>query len=372
MKTEQVMKLIQIVPSLPPAVDGIGDYALQLAKRLQERHRIESSFLVCDPHWRGGDVGGFRAVKVADRSSAALLQSLVALRGGALTADAPILLHFSPYGYQQRGCPFWLVDGLEEIEAASSGTVNTAFHELDVDCNRPWSSAFWVPRLQQALIRRVGRLGHFRYTNTPQHRAKLEAWGAGPVTLVPNFSTLGEPDVMPPFRRRSRSVVVFGRAAQRRWSYERGGKALSAVCRHLEAESVVDIGPRIPGDQRLVIAGIPINHRGVLDAQEVNRWMESSLASFLYYPIPLLTKSSVYAAGCANGTISFVFDDHGGGEAGVGLIAGEDFIPVRVGEPLPPIQDLQTLSSTVFTNYQGRSSMAAANVVARALTSVYQ
>ena len=36
------MKLIQIVPKLPPEVDGIGDYAFFLAQQLLNNHQVKN------------------------------------------------------------------------------------------------------------------------------------------------------------------------------------------------------------------------------------------------------------------------------------------------------------------------------------------
>ena len=61
------------------------------------------------------------------------------------------------------------------------------------------------------------------------HRGRLEGWGSGRMNLIPNFSTLGEPKVNPPFAERRRDVIVFGRWVQRQWTYERGAEALAAT-----------------------------------------------------------------------------------------------------------------------------------------------
>jgi hypothetical protein len=45
------MEVIQIVPALPPAINGLGDYASLLAKELWEAHNIRSRFVVGDPRW---------------------------------------------------------------------------------------------------------------------------------------------------------------------------------------------------------------------------------------------------------------------------------------------------------------------------------
>jgi hypothetical protein len=38
------MEIIQVVPMLPPAIDGLGDYALNLARQLRREFNQETHF----------------------------------------------------------------------------------------------------------------------------------------------------------------------------------------------------------------------------------------------------------------------------------------------------------------------------------------
>ena len=358
-----MQELIQIVPNLPPRIDGIGDYALQLARRLRDEHQGKISFLVCDPDWRGESaVDGFPARSVSRRSAPAFEQAVREAELGEGDA-APILLHFSPYGYQKRGCPYWLVAGLEALERASPGRVNTAFHELNISSKRIWSSTFWVPGMQKHLLTRLAKIGGFHYTNTGEHQVKLERWSNRKIPLILNFATLGERDVEPPFSSRRREIIIFGRADQRRWTYERGAKALIQLRRHLDAERIHDVGAPIPGHDCVSIDGCPVVRHGIMDSPQLSELMSSTLASFMYYPIPLLTKSSVHALTCASGALSFVYDDAPVLRSCKGLITDVDFIPVRPSLPLPGPEMWESICSNVYANYQSHSSHATAQLV---------
>jgi hypothetical protein len=367
------MNLIQIVPGLPPRIDGIGDYSLVLARRLAQDHGIRTSFIVADPAWRGGELPEFPATAIRARSAEQMIAAIEAaeasdsgvLAGGA--AGAPVLLQLAVYGYQKRGCPFWLAQALERWSAGHPGRLQLAIHELEVQGSRPWSSTFWVPPVQRGLLKRIVRLGAFRYTNTEDYRCKLERWGLGEVALIPNFSTLGEPDANPPFAQRRREVVIFGRAAQRQWSYERGSDALAAVCRALGAERIVDIGEPLPGNALQRVGEVPIVAHGLLPAEQVCARMAGAIASFMEYPVALLTKSSVHAVSCAHGTIPFVFDARARQSLCPPLAAGEDFIPVDSAGVSLPKSSLEELSGRVFRNYQARASRAAAATVAQSI-----
>ena len=361
------MNLIQIVPGLLPQYDGIGDYAMQIARRLRERHQIETSFIVGDPAWDGGNVEGFHATKVAARTSAGFLAAVAECEGLIQADSVPLLLHFSPYGYQKRGVPVWLQRALEQWPGSRQGRLNIVFHELDVHSSRPWSSAFWVSPMQRNLIRHIAQLGNFRYTNAEFHRRDLEDWGSGRITLISNFSTVGEPATYPPFEERGRDVVVFGRFAQRRANYQRGSDVLASLCRLIGAERIIDIGEPIADHTVAHIEGFPIVRCGVLSVEDVNRWMAKSLGSFISYPIPLLPKSSVYAVSCAHGTIPFIFDSQEKEFSCPGLVPGEDYIALSRSASRQALPSLKLLSATVFEKYQSRSSSAAAGKLARYL-----
>jgi hypothetical protein len=365
------MHLIQIVPGLPPDIDGIGDYALQLARRLRDGQGIDTIFLVCNPGWNGSHVEGFPVLRLTNQKSQSLVDAVAACYREIGSHTFAILLHFAPYGYQQRGYPLWFVRGLEEWERVQPRKLCVAFHELEVNSSNPWGSAFWIPGLQRTLIDRLARISIFSYTNSEAHRTKLEARGSGRVTLIPNFSTLGEPSTNPSFDKRDRNVIVFGRPEQRSTSYGRGRQALAVVCALVRAEKIIDIGKPIDGQTVADVDGIPIIRCGSLKAADVNSWMAVSMASFICYPVPLLMKSSVHAVSCAHGTIPFVFDDQKQELSCPGLVAGEDFIPVTLQATAQhfPIS-LEETSSNVFGGYKRRMSQEAAKAIAGHISAV--
>ena len=59
------MQFIQIVPSLPPAISGVGDYAYLLAKQMRETKGIQTIFIVCDPTWKNAEKLVIRATYFA-------------------------------------------------------------------------------------------------------------------------------------------------------------------------------------------------------------------------------------------------------------------------------------------------------------------
>jgi hypothetical protein len=362
------MNLIQLVSGLPPRVDGIGDYALQLARQLRDHHALQTTFIVGDPSWLGGPVEGFSTFGISERAPHALPAAIDRCRK-EFAEDYALLIHFSPYSYQKRGCPLWLQQSLKILHGASAARIHILYHELDWTDRTPLKSGFWLAPLQRRLIRNLTQLVNVQYTNTELHRGKLECAGSGRITLIPNFSTLGEPASNPPFQERRKDVIVFGRGSQRQWTYERGADVLRSLCGRLGLQRIIDIGQPINGHRAPDLGGIPIVRCGRLEAGEINTWMECSVASFMYYPVPLLTKSSVHAASCAHGTIPFIFDDQPKQKSCPGLVTGEDFVPLGRDPSTIRLGPLEELSSLVHRNYQARASSKAAKTFAHFLQS---
>jgi len=76
------MLVTSIITRLPPAVDGVGDYALNVALRLRKDFDLETHFVVGDPTWTGATkIEGFLIHPVsAPKRSPAANHSPAALR----------------------------------------------------------------------------------------------------------------------------------------------------------------------------------------------------------------------------------------------------------------------------------------------------
>jgi hypothetical protein len=357
------MNLIQIVPGIFPKVDGMGDYSLKLARQLRDRHHIVTTFVVADPGWKGDpDVEGFPIACITQRTAVDLLATIDKCDG----ASCPILVQFSPYGYEKRGCPFWFVDAMERYAKLHPGTLHVSYHELAVTGAKPWSSAFWVPPIQRSLILRLAKAAQGRYTHTESHRHRLEDWGSGRVTLINNFSSFGEPTTFPG-EPRSKDLIVFGRAWQRLHTYTSGGPALKTLCAQFGIQRIIDIGPPIDGYTATSIGGVPFVRCGRLEASEIDHWMATTVGNFSVYPVALITKSSVFQVACANGNLTFLYDDSQKEFSCPGLETGVDFIPVTADGPELALPPLEELAQAVYRNYQPKASWFGADKWARHL-----
>lgn len=274
------MTVLHVVPHLPPPYEGVGTYATALAGALGG----ESRFLVGDPEWSGS---GGRAV--AARTAAALLEGI----GEAGT----VLLHYAGYGYQRRGCPAWLVEGLSRWR----GRLATVFHEVWAS-GPPWSSSFWLLPAQRRLAARLARRSEALATTLEIYAGLLRPWTDGKaVAVLPVFSTVGEPAEVPGFAARERRLVVFGGAGVRSRAWGRFLPELARAARALGVAEVLDVGPVLPVPAE--VAGVPVRKLGVLSNGEVSGLLLGAAAGFLAYPPDFLPKSTIFAAYCAHGVL---------------------------------------------------------------------
>jgi hypothetical protein len=289
------MKVLQVVPRLPPTLEGVGGYAAALGRALAACG-IDSRFLVGDPGWSRS--GGLRGEDIDDRSASSLARQLAA------SGTAAVLLHYANYGYQRRGCPAWLVGGIARWRAAvPERRLVTMFHEVYAS-GPPWRSSFWLSPVQRRLAASLLRASDGVATSLELYGRILARWEPRrPVTVAPVFSTVGEPGRVPAAaERRPRTMLVFGSAGIRRRAYADLRQALAAACLALEVTEILDVGPTLPALPEQV-GGFPVRALGPLPDAEVSSVLLGSYAGFLGYPPPFLAKSTIFAAYCAHGLV---------------------------------------------------------------------
>jgi hypothetical protein len=305
------MLVTSIITRLPPAIDGVGDYALNLALRLRKDFDLETHFVVGDPTWAGAtQIDGFHISQVSVCSANTLLSLLPsdrAKRTGEADCFPPttVMLHYVNYGYAKRGCPVWLVDALQRWRSANvNRSVVTMFHEVYAT-GPPWASSFWLSPLQRNLAARVASLSDCCLTSREGYAKLLYELSLGKQTQIPAipvFSTIGEPDQVPPLAERERRVVVFGSSSNRLRVYRESFAQLELTCQLLGIKEIWDVGPSTSLTLSTV-NGVPVVQLGQRSAAEISGFLLNSLAGFFDYNPDYLAKSTIFAAYCAHGLL---------------------------------------------------------------------
>ena len=296
------MKILQIVPRLPPAIDGLGDYALNLARQLRQDFGVETHFLVGNPDWIGAtETEGFPVIQLKQCSARTFLSQLP-------RKVRTILLHYVGYGYAKRGCPLWLVDGLRRWQSEHlQARLVTMFHEVYAS-GKFWTSAFWLSPLQRNLAARLAHLSDACLTSCQANAARLSQLGSSqsqPVSVLPVFSNVGEPETLPSLAARPRHLVVFGTFGRRLKIYQNALETLGQICHELAITKIIDIG-RPTTLNISEVNGIPLIEMGERAASEISSLLLNSVAGLIDYPATLLSKSGIFATYCAYGLLPIV------------------------------------------------------------------
>jgi hypothetical protein len=306
MNTARTMKVISIVPRLPPAIDGVGDYALILARQLRSSFGVETIFLVVEAQVQWPPViEGFEIRQLVRRSPDALV--------AALCQDVEyihnVLVQYANYAYDRWGCPFWLIQGLQQWKRKFSNTkLITMFHELHNNTvGPPWKHGFWAVPQQKKVAGQLAIISDRSVTNAQRYATALSAWsGKEDILTYPVFSNIAEVPTHRSLSKREKRLVVFG---QRRRSkvYTQSVDYLNQLCNVLAIEKILDIGPPLDTDIYKLIE-VPIEVLGECSSEVISDILLNSWVGFLNYSTDPITKSGVFATYCAHGLVPIVHD----------------------------------------------------------------
>ncbi len=250
-----------------------------------------------------------------------------AAKDASSSARLSVVLHYSGYGYGQRGLCFWLLDQLRSLRARHRDALRliVVFHELYAS-GPPWRSAFWLTPAQAWLAARLAGAADAVWTNSEHHaqwlRQKVPA--KTPLQVRPVFSNVGEPDRLPAWADRLPQAVVFGSASTR----QRAFNALHAhdgSLRRIGVETVVEVGPGAASNRGT--ATLRHHHFGRLETEALGKLLLASQVGLLDYPSTLLGKSGVLAAYAAHGCV--VLNTRPCGPNADDLATGRDYLALQ-------------------------------------------
>jgi hypothetical protein len=282
--------IVQITPSYPPQMGGVGDYSFQLTRALNELG-IRSI-----PYVPPFQLGNSDATSKSDVSCR--IQDYITISG-----VSKVLLHFSGYGYGQNG----LCSGLAHAatnwrRSDNKRRLYVIFHEVHVDIAPPWRRSFWVYRGQKSIANCIARAAD-RCIVTSDRGARQLAQLGHHATTWPVFSNVGEPAESLPLACRRPVAVVFGLLAARQTAL-RQASANRHVVRWLNAsgiQKIISVGPGADTLKR--IRDIPVEAMGPLSAGDVSELLANSRVGLVSYARDSITKSGVVAAYTAHGML---------------------------------------------------------------------
>lgn len=305
----KVERLLQIVPCSPNRNGGVSDYSRLLAQRLEELHRITSTFILPALEETVSTVNGFEVLSP--------LRSIVR----TIEPPAVFLLHYVNYGYGSRGVPLWLPRVLRRLEQRKGCRLVTIFHEL-YSAGSWRRSAFWLCPLQKRIARELARLSSVSVvSNEPQGKQLAQLMPSAKILLQPVPSNFGEP-ALTPDELRARSphcwIISGGTALIKRSLDSFAEKSRFIPDRYLPRELVI-VGGRESDHVRDKLRTLP--HLKIHYYPEVEKNVAAAVFStctfgwldYFHEPsteLSAILKSGIFGAFCAHGIIP-VFP-HGG------------------------------------------------------------
>jgi hypothetical protein len=360
--------LIHVVPWRGVEPNGVADYSLALARALAACNGPKSVFLSGTRSAQALPVQDeWKTVFLPRRQAQCMADTL-----RSLSAEPPVavVLHFSGYGYQKRGVPLWLVEGIRSWRRrARHVPLVTIFHELYAS-GRPWQSAFWLSPLQKHIACSILNLSSAAITTTELHRKRLSRLrkdSAIKITAMPVFSNVGEPSWVPPPRTRSATAVVFGLAGVEDRLFGTYRSQIERIISALGIQVIFDVGPRLSPMPR-TLAGALVVSKGVLPERAVSELLLRTKFGFVAYPLDFIAKSGRFAAYAAHGVVPIVFSEKQG--AFDGLQPSQDFLDgLRLGTGAGT-QDLASIQRKLFTWYSSHSLAVQADFLVNSIRRV--
>jgi hypothetical protein len=298
---------LQIVPYLPGTLDGVGDYALNLARALSSGHGITTTFLVAAPR-SSGDPGWREEYKVLHGLDPAAADDLAATHRN-------VILHYVNYGYQRRGVPFRLRRFAGGLKARLGGRWVTTFHELYAS-GPPWSSVFWVRPFQVAIARDLIDLSDACVvSNVPIKEEIAARRPAKQIHILPVMSNFGEPELAPVGERSRNRWVICGGTELIARSLALFDSVRKLIPEHWAPAHLDVVGGRadpIIGDKisRLKQSGeLAVHHYPEVTPKLASEVLRQSCFGWIDYfgsgdAWPgMVLKSTAFAAMCAHGVI---------------------------------------------------------------------
>jgi hypothetical protein len=296
--------LLQIVPKVPGGLDGVGDYALTIARGLREKFQCETVFATFDAN-AGQPASG--KVVALDR-----------------LLDEPqfdrVLLHYVNYGFQKRGVPFRLLSILRALRQRHRGKFVTIFHEMYAS-GAPWTSAFWLRPFQIRLAKSIARLSDTCIVSSDYSRRTLRAMVPNAeIELHPVPSTIGEP-LLSSEQIKNRDPhrwAIFGGAGLVERSLRSFSERQARIPEPIAPRSLFVLGGAENPVTRSILSkfGTESNYRPQIPAVEASEILKTCSFGFIdYFHRPnvetaIILKSSAFASLCAHGIVP-VLPHHG-------------------------------------------------------------
>lgn len=308
--------LTHIVPCLPPAINGVGDYSVKLWSHWYEPQQ-KWCFLVTEGASASQKQWSEVRIENFEKSTRGLISALEAIKAQT------VILHYVGYGFHPKGCPVWLPLALKEWKADNlDRQVVVMFHETYAT-GAIWKSSFWLQPIAQKIIRNLILIADLWSTSCRRYYSQLVSrFAANPkqgalipigTNIVPVEPVLDRPWSL--FKGEKLKVVIFGLTKTRLWALNVHAKFLKALCDRNWVESITLAGTSeidTKTAKKMAQHRTYIGHAHLwqeafdLTNNQVSQLLVTQDLGLVSNEPDILTKSGVFAALSAHGVLSAI------------------------------------------------------------------
>lgn len=364
--------MVHIVPAVPPAVNGLGDYVFQLWQNWPAPR----------PNW-----GCLSARLDAD---SAQKWPEIALSGFERSADSlqfqlekwpveTLVLHYVGYAYDRNGVPAWLPGALAQWKKRhSSARLVVMFHEVWAP-GPFWRKHFWFLARAKAIVRGLLAIGDLWITSCDDYERRLLSVGADAKKglILPVASNI-EPAQTVDFSKNwplqnggKLKIAVFGQENTRLTALQRHKNLLKILVEREMIEEITILGraPRVDAVKSQMnalqkqIAPLEIWKTAYdLENAALSQILATHNAGLVKDASIRAGKSGVFAALCAHGVTPICvgeipdFEDGGEADKAHPFLLNADKMPALCAELLNSFDtvsrargEVETLATTVLS-----------------------
>ncbi len=303
------MKVCHIVPTTPPAFNGVGDYTFRLWESWPEP-KPEWHIATLDTPAGAETAWPQATMHPFEENAASLIDALE--QSGADVA----VLQYVPHAYNRKGVPVWLPRALQTWKARSGGKLVVVFHELYA-VGRWGTLTRLLSPLARRILRQIVALADAWATSTPAFFEALQSVGKADrahgilIPVGPNII----PDAPPPHRpwpadpKHPFNFVVFGFPGSRLRALQFHEALLKKLSDEGRIARILLLGFKpddaIQAEINAVLARVGLekvaDERYGLSAEETSRVLLTQEAALIQTDASQVGKSGVYAACAAHG-----------------------------------------------------------------------
>jgi hypothetical protein len=295
---DSIMKknIIQISPTFPPNIGGVGHYSDLLGRYLFTKG-FKSKFFISD-----FSSYNLSSQKLFGKNSSGLLMLL------EKSNSKEIILHYSPYGYATWGLCLSLIQSIKKWKKRrKERRLITVFHEIYAT-GPIYRASFWTYVPQKYLAKILFKMTDLVLTTTKKNKFFLSSIEPKKKVLLSNvFSNIGEQKYNKNINKK-KTAIIFGGCSQKELLYQNmilHQKKYINILTKLSIDKIVDIGPKTKGLKK--IGQIPIQSIGIKSRRFISNLFSNSKAGLVFYPVGQMTKSGIVASYSSHGLVIINF-----------------------------------------------------------------